>query len=129
MNVFLPFPLKQCNFENVLEAIKSTDTILISTDISLISTTLSIAKEEIVINELVSQYEISKKIIIYGRNCGDIGLLEKKNRQLRLLGFNNVYVYLGGMFEWILLQDIYGNDNFPTEHVVSDIIQYRPMKL
>jgi hypothetical protein len=31
------------------------------------------------------------------------------------LGFKNVYIYLGGMFEWLLLQDVYGQKEFPTD--------------
>ena len=36
----------------------------------------------------------------------------KKYRQLVDLGFSNVYIYTGGLFEWLLLQDIYGSTNF-----------------
>ena len=33
-----------------------------------------------------------------------------KYEQLIKLGFRNVYIYPGGMFEWLCLQDIYSND-------------------
>ena len=52
----------------------------------------------------------------------------KKYKQLVSLGFENTYIYLGGMFEWLLLQDIYGNDNFPTTSRELDIMKYKPVK-
>ena len=33
------------------------------------------------------------------------------------------------MFEWLLLQDIYGNDNFPTTSKDLDILKYKPKKI
>jgi hypothetical protein len=44
------------------------------------------------------------------------------------LGINDVYVYSGGMFEWVLLQDIYGVSEFPTTAVVKDLLVYRPLQ-
>ena len=41
--------------------------------------------------------------------------LVKKQKQLVSLGFKNVYIYLGGMFEWLLLQDVYGQKEFPSD--------------
>ena len=52
----------------------------------------------------------------------------RKYKQLVSLGFQNIYIYLGGMFEWLLLQDIYGNDNFPTTSRELDIMKYKPSK-
>ena len=42
------------------------------------------------------------------------------------LGFVNINIYTGGMFEWLLLQDIYGNDEFKTTKRELDILKYRP---
>ena len=42
------------------------------------------------------------------------------------LGFINVYIYLGGLFEWLLLQDIYGRDLFKTTKNELDILKYKP---
>ena len=42
------------------------------------------------------------------------------------LGFYNVYLYNGGLFEWLLLQDIYGFDEFPTTKKELDILKYKP---
>ena len=53
------------------------------------------------------------KIIIYGKNSDDQTIYNKYD-QLNKLGFYNIYLYSGGLFEWLLLQDIYGRDEFPT---------------
>ena len=50
-----------------------------------------------------------------------------KYEQLVKLGFINVYIYSGGMFEWLCLQDIYSSDLFPTTKKELDILKYKPM--
>jgi hypothetical protein len=67
------------------------------------------------------------KIIIYGKNCND-ETVEKKYKQIMSFGFQDVYVYTGGLFEWILLQDIYGKDEFPTTSIVIDILKFSPKR-
>ena len=64
-------------------------------------------------------------IIVYGKNNTD-DTAEKKYQQLIDLGFSNVYLYYGGLFEWLLLQDIYGETEFPTTKKVLDILKYKP---
>jgi len=49
----------------------------------------------------------------------------KKYDQLVKLGFSNVFIYLGGLFEWLMLQDIYGYDEFPTTKKELDILKYK----
>ena len=56
-------------------------------------------------------------------NSSDDTLI-KKYYQLRKLGIKNIYVYVGGLFEWLLLQDIYGEDIFPTSSTHIDILKY-----
>lgn len=63
-------------------------------------------------------------IIIYGKNYRDKTIITKYN-QLKKLGFTNVHIYFGGMFEWLLLQEIYGNDNFKTDGSTLDILQFK----
>ena len=53
----------------------------------------------------------------------------KKYEQLVGLGFTNVYIYVGGMFEWLLLQDIYGQDLFPTTSKELDILKYKSQRI
>ena len=48
-----------------------------------------------------------------------------KFKQLKKYGFD-VYIYSGGIFEWLSLQDIYGSDEFPTDGKEYDIFKYRP---
>jgi hypothetical protein len=68
------------------------------------------------------------KIIIYGRNCNDEKIYSKY-KQLNSLGFYNVYIYSGGLFEWLMLQDIYGVDDFPTTKKELDILRFKPHKI
>ena len=37
----------------------------------------------------------------------------------------NVYIYPGGLFEWLLLQDIYGSEDFPTTIVERDHLKFK----
>ena len=78
------------------------------------------------INSLLNENK-SKKIIIYGKNCNDETIYNKIG-QLFDLGFTRVLLYPGGLFEWLLLQDIYGNELFPTTSNELDIIKYKPYK-
>jgi hypothetical protein len=89
----------------------------------LIKNTLSWENEEKTINELLIQNKLIN-IIIYGKNCNDEKVITKYN-QLIALGFHNVYLYYGGLFEWLLLQDIYGFENFPTIGKCNDILNYQ----
>ena len=56
-------------------------------------------------------------------NCNDESIYKKYN-QLQDLGFENIGVYVGGMFEWLLLQDVYGEDLFPTTSKELDILKF-----
>ena len=51
----------------------------------------------------------------------------KKYEKLLSLGFNNIFVYAGGIFEWLCLQDIYGENEFPTTSKELDILKYKPL--
>lgn len=89
----------------------------------LIKNTLSPNKE---IEEITNYLKKDKNIniIIYGENCSDNKVIIKYN-QLYKLGFINLYVYIGGLFEWLLLQDIYGEEEFPTTSKIIDILKYK----
>ena len=90
----------------------------------LIGGTVSAEKESEKINKMLSKNDYEKDIIIYGRNCRDYNDLLKKQKQLASLGFKNIFIYLGGMFEWLLLQDVYGEKEFPTERK-GDILMFK----
>ncbi len=90
----------------------------------LIKGTLATNQEISLINSNLKNLNL--KIIIYAKNSNDNKLMDKYN-QLLELGFINVYIYPGGLFEWLLLQDIYGSEEFPTTIIELDIIKYKPV--
>jgi hypothetical protein len=92
----------------------------------LIDKTLTIAKETDKINTLLQEHSYDTPIIIYGKNVDDYDILLKKHAQLIKLGFRNVGFYPGGLFEWILLRDVFGPKQFPTTANIIDLIKYRP---
>ena len=69
-----------------------------------------------------------KAIVIYGKNCNDENVITKY-KQLKELGFKNLSIYIGGLFEWLLLQDIYGDDIFPTTSKETDFLKYKSPSL
>jgi hypothetical protein len=125
--------VKKINFEDVQYAIRNAEThVLINTlDNSyqdcLLPNTISAEKEEHIVNHLISIGKTSIKIIVYGKNSNDEKIYKKYN-QLSGLGFYNVNVYVGGMFEWLLLQDIYGIKEFPTTKKELDLLRFKPNK-
>ena len=92
----------------------------------IINTTIS-TDEELIINKFLKENK-NIRIIIYGKNCNDDSI-NKKYQQLYSLGFYNIYVYSGGMFEWLMLQDIFGKDLFPTTKKELDFLKYKSNQL
>lgn len=131
--------IQQCNFENIQHLSKNNNFdkyLLINVldknlqDI-LIENTINIDNESKIINNLLENNNKNIYIFVYGKNSND-KLVYKKYKQLIELGFKNTYIYIGGLFEWLLLQDIYGPDEFKTSNIsVSslpvDIIKYKPL--
>ena len=123
--------IQRLNFEDIQDTIKNKNkyviinTLPISEQMCLIPNTIDISSEESTINNLVSQNN-SREIIIYGRNSNDMTIYDKYE-QLTKLGFRNIYVYPGGIFEWLCLQDIYGDDEFLTTGRV-ELLDYKPKK-
>jgi rhodanese-related sulfurtransferase len=92
----------------------------------LIPGTMPIDQEEASMNAMLSEPNgKDREIIVYGKNAND-DTVYKKYQQLVGLGFKHVRVYPGGMFEWLLLQDIYGAASFPTTSKELDILKYKP---
>jgi ADP-glucose pyrophosphorylase len=121
--------IKKINYEDIQFIIKNDVYLLINTlpqneQKCLIINTIEIEKEEAIINKCLKENK-NKKIIIYGKNCND-DTVNKKYQQLVSLGFYNIFIYTGGLFEWLLLQDIYGKDIFPTTCLDLDILKYNP---
>jgi hypothetical protein len=92
----------------------------------LIDRTITIEKETAKINSLLAEHSYDTHIIVYGKNVDDYEALVQKQNQLLKLGFRNVWFYPGGLFEWILLRDVYGTRQFPTTADAKDLIKYRP---
>jgi hypothetical protein len=90
----------------------------------LITGTITVSDEEKYINKLLSSNK-SCVIIVYGKNSND-DTIYKKYEQLKKLGFINAKLYIGGLFEWLLLQDIYGDDEFKTTKKELDILKFKP---
>ena len=124
---------QKINFEDLQFVLKNPEShILINTlnlleQDCLIPNTINASQEEALFNKLIKAGNKNVKIIIYGRNCNDENIYKKQN-QLTSLGFYNVYIYTGGMFEWMLLQDIYSNVEFPTTKKELDILKFKPNK-
>jgi len=121
-------------FDDLLYCIKSPDKYAIihtmpASQSVLISGTLTAAEEEAFVNDYLSKYtETPKTIVLYGKNCCDDSPRQKR-AQLLSFGISDVYIYVGGLFEWGLLQDIYGATEFPTTANIDDLLAYRPRPL
>ena len=79
-------------------------------------------------NSYLSNGTSDIRIIIYGEYSTDDSII-KKFKQLTSLGFTNVHVYAGGLFEWLLLQDIYGDELFQTTKKERDILKFKGKKV
>jgi len=125
--------MNKINFEDIQYSLSQKDAILIINTLSeneqecIIPMTITPEKEINIINTLLRNGNKNIKIIIYGKNCND-DKIYKKYQQLQSLGFYNIYLYVGGLFEWLMLQDIYGEKEFPTSRKELDILKFKPQK-
>jgi hypothetical protein len=125
--------MNKINFEDIQYSLCNKDKyILINTleescQDCLLPNTVTPEKETAIMNHLIQNGNKEIKIIVYGKNCND-DKIYKKYQQLQSLGFYNVYIYTGGLFEWLMLQDIYGEKEFPTSKKELDILKYKPQK-
>lgn len=128
--------IKKVNFEdiqNILQNKNKKNKILLINTIEnspeaqscIIPTTLHYREEESVINTYLNEAK-DIPIIIYGKNANDTSVYEK-HQQLIGLGFTNVYIYPGGMFEWMLLQEIYTSEHFKTTNNELNILKFKPV--
>lgn len=123
--------IKKINFEYMQDEIILNTSYIISTlpidqQECLIKGTLNPSKEVEVLNENLKT-NTSLKLIVYAMNSCD-ETLATKCHQLLKLGYTNLYVYAGGLFEWLLLQDIYGSEMFPTTTFCRDHLKYKGNK-
>lgn len=126
--------IEKVGFEDIKHAIQYPDKYIIINTLDeveqhvLIKGTTNAVVEERVINNLIDKYSVHlMKVIIYGKNDCDESV-ERKCSQLKGIGFADIFVYVGGLFDWLLLQEIYGPAEFPTIGVCKDLLRYRPVK-
>lgn len=124
--------ISKIGYEDVQYAIKNNYIIINSLPSNkqkcLIENTIDYNEEETIINSLISELNCNTHIIIYGENSSD-NIPYDKYKKLIQFGFNNVHIYPGGLFEWMLLQDIYGAENFPTTNTELDLLKFRTNSL
>jgi len=124
--------ISKINYEDIVKLISNNtttkyvllNTLNITNQNCLITNTLQYVEEEMLLNDALHQNK-SLLIIVYGLNYSDESIYTKY-MQLIKLGFTNVCLYPGGMFEWLMLQDIYGDDMFKTTAKELDILKYKP---
>ena len=122
---------KKLSFEDIQFAIRNRgefviiNTLPVTDQSCLIENTITHVEEEQILNNLLTNYGLNQKIIVYVRNNTD-NTINTKYDQLMNLGFQTVYLYVGCMFEWLCLQDIYGKEEFPTTTRELDILKYKP---
>ena len=128
--------IQKCNYDDILSLflLQNTrmsrnyillNTLPVSEQQCLILHTVSASDEEEIMNTVLKENK-NIPIFIYGKNTNDESIVQKY-LQLKSIGFQYVYVYLGGIFEWLLLQDIYGKDAFPTTTTENDLLKYKPI--
>ena len=120
--------INKINFEDMQVIINNKKYIIINTlqennQSCLIKNTIPAIEEVAILNKYMNNYK-NIYIIIYGKNNNDEKIFSKY-QQLIKLGFINVYLYIGGLFEWLLLQDVYGFENFPTTSNEIDLLKYK----
>lgn len=93
----------------------------------LVQGTIPASEEEEYINDLLEHDEVDKIVVLYGAHSAD-DTVEKKAADLMEAGFRRIYVYGGGLFEWLLLQDVYGDTEFLTTSKVTDFLAYQPTR-
>tara|TARA_B100001287_G_C22566872_1_gene474297 strand:+ start:219 stop:614 length:396 start_codon:yes stop_codon:yes gene_type:complete len=122
--------LNKISFQDMIYSINNNYTIItvIKNDDCLIKGTVNIYNEEKIINELWDNKLLSNPIIIYGTNSSDENVIVKY-KQLHDLGFTQLYIYPGGLFEWLLLQDIYTDKNIKTTKKELNLMKYKPKNI
>jgi len=118
--------IKKVSFQDIQYAQTNERTIIINTlseqeQSILIFRTVAIASE---IGQVENAIKLKNNIIIYGKHSNDESIYVKYNQISKLGGL--AYIYIGGLFEWLLLQDIYGHELFKTTNKTLDILKFKP---
>jgi len=130
-----PSSIQKINFEDIQYTMKNPESYLLINTLNdseqdcLIPNTIPASNEERILNETIKNGAKNRRtVIIYGKHANDEKIYAKYN-QLQGLGFYQVYIYTGGMFEWLLLQDVYGSQEFPTTKKELDLLKFKPNKV
>ena len=92
----------------------------------LIQGTLRAEQEEAQLNQMLKNgAHRHTHILVYGKHACDETAVNRVTH-LRSLGFTEVYHYVGGLFEWLVLQDTFGDNQFPTSGKESDLLRFMP---
>jgi hypothetical protein len=116
--------LEKANFDEVASRNKTTILINVLSEAEqgvLIRGTVPCSDEVAEVENAIAQRDT---ILVYGMNCHDERIFAKY-QQIKKLG-GKPKVYVGGLFEWMLLNEIYGNERFPLSTDQFDLYQYRP---
>jgi hypothetical protein len=118
--------IKKVSFQDIQYAQSNENIVIINTlpeheQTILIYKTIPANQE---IHEVERAIQRKHVIIIYGKNSNDESIYIKYNQISKLGGI--VYLYVGGLFEWLLLQDIYGIELFKTTNKMLDILKFKP---
>ena len=123
--------ISKIGYEDVQYAIKNgyliINTLPLNKQSCLIKNTINYNDEERLINELINSVDSNAHIIIYGENTLDETTYDKCKKLIQF-GFSNIHIYIGGLFEWLLLQDIYNCELFPTTTKENDILKYKGIR-
>jgi hypothetical protein len=115
--------LKKATFQDVADRKTLLISVLSEDDQSvLIAGTCPFSEEVGAVEKAISE---KRAVTVYGKNTHD-DRIYTKYRQIEELG-GDPRVYIGGLFEWMLLQDIYGFDKFPTTRRELDLYKFRPV--
>lgn len=122
--------LNKISFQDMIYCINHNYTIItvIKNNDCLIKGTTSIDNEEHIINNLYQNNNLNTPIIIYGYNSCDDNIANKY-KQLHELGFTKLYIYPGGLFEWLLLQDVYTDKYIKTTKSELNLLKYKPKNI
>ena len=117
--------IKRVNFEDVQMRGALLISVLPNDDQSvLIDGTVRSGEEVAAVEDAIKR---KIPIIVYGRHANDEAA-QAKYAQLCTLG-STAYLYGGGLFEWLLMQEVYGTDLFPTSGSTLDHLKYKAPSL
>jgi hypothetical protein len=115
----------KANFEQMQEALRTRAVIINVLGEKeqgvLILGTQTLATEVAAVEAAISSKAV---VYVYGTNDHDARAVAKCE-QLEKLGAKP-RLYVGGLFEWLLLQDIFGAEHFPTTAKTNQLLDFRP---